>query len=735
MNKKSSLLNVLKSIGWVFLAASFLASLYGIFHYSTILRNELEQHGEVRTGAVLVRTMDARWIAFLGSIEIARRDGQPVGDIIKDLKGYVTLSNDLFKAYIIAAPVKTITGRTLNIRPVNTPVGMSVAQELQSIWSPLEVKIQAIMQNGENQNPEQLTEALAYAQKHSKRVVEISDILSGEENIYRDQRMAGPILIRYILVSYLTAVSVLLLPIVFLMGRIRKSNTALEESAVLLNQKNAQLAEDTRKIEEAKRESDVIMETVQEGLLLIDVKGVIGAQYSRELERIFRMENLAGFNFLNILQRILTEKMYNTTRDYLALLFDAKRKEKQILKVNPLDVVEVNFSNPEGGFITKYLGFTFRRVVEAGVVTRVFIGVGDITSRVTLERELRQSELKKEKQFDLLLGILHIEPKQVQEFIETAKKDLLEITTTLRAEDFAAASAGKIDELRDRLNVVFRCVHNIKGNASYLKLVYFQKTADEFESKINQLRNRPSLTGDDFLSIVMAQSDLRNDVEELDEIRSKLGELRIGGGTSTELFKNSDRNGNSTQSREDELIVGLRGLVTDIAQKTGKSVRLEAKDFNAESFRSDYRPLVRDVLIQLTRNSLAHSFELPAERTRVGKGIEGVIEIKPTKHEESGLNGFLFRDDGKGIDISKVRDRAISQGLITAEDAQRMAETELAMLIFTPGFSTADEVTTEAGRGMGMDIIKEKIIDECGGEITVSVEPGKHCTFGIFLPN
>lgn len=744
MNKKSSLLGILKMVGWILMAGTFAGALFGVFKLNSIIYDEDIAHGEMTYGTARIRASQSRIIADLAILELARRDSQPAAEMLKGLASATDRGTSLFKSYTTGGEVKAPTGHITKLRVIATEKGIGAAQDLQAIWFPLENKIQTLLKIGEPIDEAILSESLTYAKDNQAKIDKISEVLAQEEEIYYHQRVDRVRWYRSLLVGYLTAVAVLLIPVIFLMNSIRKSHAQLEENSKLLKENNEQLAESARKIEEAKRESDTIMETVQQGLLLIDSKGIIGGQYAKELERIFRMENLTGFNFLNILQRILTEKMYNTTRDYITLMFDAKRKEKQILKVNPLDVVEVNFSNPEGGFITKYLGFTFRRIIENGVVDRVFIGVSDITSRVTLERELRASELKKEKQFDLLLGILHIDPHQVEEFLQMAKKDLQQITDTLRAEDFAAVSGRKIEELRERLNVVFRCVHNIKGNSAYLKLSYFQKTSEDFESKINQLRNRPALTGDDFLSIVIAQSDLRNDIEELDEIRKKLGDLRDSGGVAADLFAQDKKrlagdkngaNGKGEGHSEDELVRGIRDLATTIAGKTGKSIRVDAPGFKSENFRNEFRPLLRDVLIQLTRNSLAHSIEVPEERSRHGKAREALIQIKPQTNPENGFNGFVFVDDGRGLDVQKIKQRAISQGLLTQEQAADADESSLAMLIFTPGFSTADEVTSDAGRGMGMDIIKEKIIDECGGEITVEVEPGRSCSFGIYLPN
>ncbi len=105
-----------------------------------------------------------------------------------------------------------------------------------------------------------------------------------------------------------------------------------------------------------------------------------------------------------------------------------------------------------------------------------------------------------------------------------------QINQTLKAEDFIAAAGGsrQTAALRGRLDQVFRSVHNIKGNADFLKLDQFSKAAHTFEDTITDLKNRPRLAGDDFLSIAIHQADLRNDLAEVRDLADKLVGLRHG---------------------------------------------------------------------------------------------------------------------------------------------------------------------------------------------------------------
>jgi two-component system chemotaxis sensor kinase CheA len=138
-----------------------------------------------------------------------------------------------------------------------------------------------------------------------------------------------------------------------------------------------------------------------------------------------------------------------------------------------------------------------------------------------------------------------------------------------------------------------------------------------------------------------------------------------------------------------------------------------------------------DPLIHLVRNSVDHGIELPAVRQKQGKPPAGLVSINARPDENQIL--VELRDDGRGIDVARVRDVAVSRGLMTADAAQRTADADLLDLIFLPGFSTAERITEVSGRGVGMDIVRSRI-ERVNGSVTVSSVPGEGTSFVIRLP-
>jgi signal transduction histidine kinase len=697
-------------------------------------------------GIVLVNSLiEARSAQTLSEINLAGRQSALVERMAKDLVQMraaivahqtpqieqaelfeaTTLFDVTQRAFASGGQTQYLSGRNIAVDRLELPSERRLLDRSNQLWVPLHARIARSLHD--ISDAPVLDAAVQTALAVSPQMADLMDGLSVDMSRNASVGTAGLANARNVLVGL--AVLTFLTVVFILFAGVSAGQKQLAVYAESLVKRNEEAESGARQLAEAKAGADLIMDTVNQGLFLIDAKYKIQGQYSRELEQVFRLPELAGYNFLNILQRLLTERMFNTSRDYLALLFDKGKKERTVLKVNPLAEIEINFADPEGGFLSKYLSFSFRRIVENGEITRIFVAVSDVTERVQLERQLRESEQRKERQFEFLLGVLHVEPKQLDDFLKTAREQIAIMNDTLRAQDFAMAGMGQMELLRQRLDVVYRSVHNVKGNAAMLKLQYFQKFCDQFEDKILDLKNRSALGGDDFLSVVIAQSELRQDLDELQELRDKF----VGAGRMNAVMSGFVP---TTQAEEggDDLVSGISSLAVQIGQKLGKEVRIDAAGFSASDLPDDKRRIVKDVLIQLARNSMTHGIEESRLREALGKARTGTITIKPIPGTPASAFAFSFRDDGRGLDPARIRERAVERGIISASAAAALSDGEIVGLIFQPGFSTAEEMTLDSGRGVGMNVIKESIVDKCGGEIDVNSEPGAFTEFSFVIP-
>ncbi len=172
----------------------------------------------------------------------------------------------------------------------------------------------------------------------------------------------------------------------------------------------------------------------------------------------------------------------------------------------------------------------------------------------------------------------------------------------------------------------------------------------------------------------------------------------------------------------------FRRVVRDLSAELGKEVELLTEGADTELDKTVIERL-NDPLVHIIRNSLDHGIEKPQDRLAAGKQSGGKITLSA---QHSGAHVVIsVSDDGKGLDLSAIRAKAVERGIISAN--QELSEEEAFMLIFRPGFSTAKNVTSVSGRGVGMDVVKREI-DSLGGMVNVESISGKGSKISLKIP-
>ena len=171
-------------------------------------------------------------------------------------------------------------------------------------------------------------------------------------------------------------------------------------------------------------------------------------------------------------------------------------------------------------------------------------------------------------------------------------------------------------------------------------------------------------------------------------------------------------------------------LIRDLTIQCGKKVRLQM-DGNETELDKTLLEAIQDPLTHLIRNAVDHGIETPEVRVAAGKPAEGCLTLRAF-HENGEVN-IEISDDGAGIDLNRIREKAVEKSLVTSEKARDMDDREILELIFLPGFSTAQAVTNVSGRGVGMDVVKTNI-EKIGGTIEVQNSPGLGTTMRIRIP-
>ena len=248
----------------------------------------------------------------------------------------------------------------------------------------------------------------------------------------------------------------------------------------------------------------------------------------------------------------------------------------------------------------------------------------------------------------------------------------------------------------------------------------------------------------------IADSTIRVDVSLLDKLMNLVGELVLARNQILQFNSRQDDTGlNGTAQRLNLITTQLQEgvmktrmqpigvvwnklprVVRDLAASCGKQIQLDMDGAETELDKSIIEA-IKDPLTHIVRNCCDHGVELPAKRTQNGKPAQGRLLLRA--YHEGGQVNIEITDDGAGIDATRVKQKAVEKGLMRPEQAERLSEREAVNLVFLPGFSTAEKVTSISGRGVGMDVVKTNI-EKIGGVVDLSSRAGEGTTVKIKIP-
>ena len=277
-----------------------------------------------------------------------------------------------------------------------------------------------------------------------------------------------------------------------------------------------------------------------------------------------------------------------------------------------------------------------------------------------------------------------------------------------------------------------------------------QKDVEKPEQKVNDAasehpnnQNAKQLLSNKTVRVNIDRLDtLMNLVSELIIVKTQLEGLEVGTGEVESNYNDSVEYLERITTSLHDAVMKVRmvpvetvfnrfpRMIRDISRKLGKEMELVMSGEETELDRTVIDE-IGDPLIHLLRNAADHGLETTEERVNLGKPRKGTIKLQAYQDGNSVM--IVVEDDGKGININKVKNKAIEKGTITKEEAATMTEKEIIELLFRPSFSTAEKVSDLSGRGVGLDVVKSKIT-ALGGYVEVETEWGKGSKFIVRLP-
>lgn len=460
-----------------------------------------------------------------------------------------------------------------------------------------------------------------------------------------------------------------------------------------------------------------ILSTVHEGLLLVGPDHRIANEHSDSVQAIFDTVHVAGRRLEELLGEGLDEERCTLAADYLDTLFDPRIIESLVVKVNPLMRVVMTTAERQ-----KVLEFRFARSGEGRRIDHVLVRVEDVSRREELSRELESQRERADLRLALAMGLSHADPAEAGPFLAALEDELRQLVE-------AAGPAGQEPAAKAARA---RGVHRLKGEAGLLGLRPFELALHRLEDGLGRAARDDG--GETLAAALLEVDALRRDAADLIDRFGRLAADRASGAPYRPRVEALPATapaavsptGSTPESGWTALCAELELLARRMAIDLGKRVRVRASAGNGGP-PVEWRELLRGVLVQLLRNAVAHGIEAPEERRRVGKPPEGLVQVALRQHAELGWLELIVQDDGRGLDREAVRRRAERLGLaVPAADGW----TEL---LFHSGFSTEERPHLHAGRGVGLDAVRD-LVAARGGRVELHSQPGRFCAAQVLLP-
>ncbi len=498
----------------------------------------------------------------------------------------------------------------------------------------------------------------------------------------------------------------------------------IQESTELVRQKTADI--------------QVMLHTIPQGIMTLQAGGVIHPEYSDHLTSIVGTSELAGRSVTDVLLAYTdlgADALSQATTAIDACIGEDAMNFDFNAHLLPGEV-SARFADGRA----KVLDLTWSPIASGdGNTERLMLCVRDVTEL----RELARAAQAQKQELAMIGEVLAVQQEKFHDFVDSSASFVLHNQRLLDgAATDAAARAAAVAEL-------FRNMHTIKGNARTYGLLQLADMAHAAEQRYDALRQ--DLSGWDSAALDAELQAVRASLDSYAQINdTKLGRKGPGRRGSVEKYLMVPReridellqatnsaihsgDAHATHAMLEQVQHALQLLGThtlhdvletvvaslpDLAQELGRQAPRIVITDGGVVLRTQVIDVLRNSFMHLLRNALDHGIETPQERAAQGKAQQGQIEI--ALRQADGRITLRLSDDGRGLDLGRIRAKAIASGLVQEDSALAAAET--AQLIFAPGFSTASEVTAISGRGVGMDAVKS-FIESVGGSIALELQP------------
>ena len=494
----------------------------------------------------------------------------------------------------------------------------------------------------------------------------------------------------------------------------------VEQRTAALKQKNDDIAN--------------MLANMHQGLFTIEEGGLIHPEYSAYLETIFQTKHVANRNFTDLLfeHAVMSADVVDAAITSVSSIVG---EDSMMYDFNShLLVSEIRLRLPDQE--DKFLDLDWDPIVdENDTVVKLMVTVRDVTEL----RALQAAAEEQKQELNMIGEILAIAPAKFKEFIETSNKFISKCRELIETTD---------EKSSDVLAELFRNIHTVKGNARTYGFKKITDTVHLVENTYDELRKTEELPWEPeklLEELATAEHSVATYARLFDEKLNISGSDGSGPQIEAALAESlveriAALDGQSISSNVVSIVKdayrALAGLqakpIDQVIGDVVESVKSLAKELDKLEpeitvnpgdvlLKANTHSMLNNIFMHVMRNAIDHGIEAPAERVEKRKPAQGSIKLDTTM--QGNEVSFCVSDDGKGIALTRIYQKAVEQGLYQESDP-RPSDSEIANLIFASGFSTAEQVTEVSGRGVGMDAVK-RFLESEGGRIEVMLTDDK----------
>ena len=513
----------------------------------------------------------------------------------------------------------------------------------------------------------------------------------------------------------------------FIRNNVNMMAVIAEQNATL----ELRVAERTSQLRQKTNDIQAMLENMPQGVLTVLPGGVIHPEYSAYMETIFDTKDIAGKTLMDLVftNTSLGSDALSTVEVAVGSVIGEDSMNYEFN--SHLLVTEFDKTMPDGE--VKSLELSWSPITDDNdTVEKLMLCVRDVTE---LKRLASEAGAQK-RELEIIGEILGVSQEKFGEFIDSAKKFVAENKEILQKTP---------QKDMDAVGLLFRNMHTIKGNARTYGLLNMTNTVHETEQVYDELRKDPEKVWEqESMLAQLAEVDALldeyhkiNDVKlgrkgpgrrgsvekflmvEKDQVTRALELIKAAKAADAQAMANALHEVDQTLSligteKIDHVLAGILESMPSLAKELGKEPPKISIEDHGIVVRTQIVGLLKNVFTHVFRNSMDHGLETADVREAAGKSAAGHIRLNLSIKD--GRLQFKLGDDGRGLAVAKIRQKAIDNGLIPA-DGNTPPE-EIAQLIFASGFSTAEKVTEVSGRGVGMDAVKGFLQRE-GGDVAI----------------